>query len=106
MPRSGRPTSERSAGPLVLPLPPASLSSRGTSKGPMKYRVVLEHDPDTRHYTATVPGLPGLFVDGPSEAETLKMAKEGIAFYLKELASKSGMRRVKPLPSKVVTVDL
>ncbi len=72
----------------------------------MKYRVVLEHDPDTRHYTATVPGLPGLFVDGPSEAETLKMAKEGIAFYLEELASKSGTRRVKPLPSKVVTVDL
>ena len=72
----------------------------------MRYRVVLEHDPKTGHYTATVPGFPGLFVDAKSEAKAIKLAKEGIAFYLEELESTAGGRPSKPLPSKVLTVDL
>jgi len=54
----------------------------------VKYKVVLEHDPDSRHYSATVPGLPGLFVDAKSEREALKLVTEGIAFYLEELAAR------------------
>lgn len=72
----------------------------------MRYRVVLEHDPETGHYTATVPGLPGLVADAKSEAEALRMVKKGIAFYLEELESSPGRRPSKPLPSKVLTVDL
>jgi predicted RNase H-like HicB family nuclease len=53
----------------------------------VKYKVVLEYDPETRHYSAIVPGLPGLFVDAKSEREALEFAKEGIVFYLKELAT-------------------
>ncbi len=75
----------------------------------MQYRVVLEYDPDTGHYTATVPGLPSLFIDAKSEEEALKLAKQGIALYLEELATRP--RRgsegpPKPLPAKVVTVDV
>ncbi len=75
----------------------------------MKYRVVLEYDPETRHHSATVPGLPGLFVDAKSEREALKLAKEGIAFYLTELSSGQARRGSKapgPSPAKIVTVDV
>jgi len=73
----------------------------------MKYRVVLEHDPESGHYVATVPGLPGLFVDAKSEKEALRLAREGIAFHLEELAKDvKDKRAVKPIPSKVVTVDV
>src|SRR3990170_3994439 len=51
----------------------------------VKYRVVLERDPESGHTVATVPGLPGLFVDAETEEEALKLAKEGIVFYLEEL---------------------
>ncbi|HEX9341299.1 MAG TPA: type II toxin-antitoxin system HicB family antitoxin [Thermoplasmata archaeon] len=74
----------------------------------MKYRVVIEHDTETRHYSATVPGLPGLFLDAKSEREVIKLAKEGVRFYLQELAAQGarGGRRAKPLSAKVVTVDV
>ncbi len=74
----------------------------------MKYQVVLEHDPETGHYTATVAGLPGLFVDAKSEEETLSLAKEAITYYLDEVqASVSSPREpIPPLPSKIITVDL
>ena len=73
----------------------------------VKYRVVLEHDPESGHYVATVPGLPGLFVDAKSEKEALKLAREGIAFHLEELAKDGkGKNAPKPLPAKVVTVDV
>ena len=74
----------------------------------MKYQVVLEHDPETGHHTATVVGLPGLFVDARSEEEALSLAREAIAYYLDEVqASASSPREpTSPLPSKIVTVDL
>ncbi len=76
---------------------------------PVKYKVVLEYDPETRHHSVTVPGLPGLFVDAKSEREALKLAKEGIAFYLEELASSRSRGRTrapKPSLAKIVTVEV
>jgi predicted RNase H-like HicB family nuclease len=74
----------------------------------MKYQVVLEHDPETGHHTATVAGLPGLFVDAKSEEEALSLAREAIAFYLDEVRALASAPRksIPPLPSKIVTVDL
>ena len=74
----------------------------------MKYRIVIEYDPDTRHYTATVLGLPGLVVNAKSEREVMRLAKEGIHFYLEELTAEEPRfpRKSKLLPAKVVTVDL
>ncbi|MEE9237869.1 MAG: type II toxin-antitoxin system HicB family antitoxin [Thermoplasmata archaeon] len=75
----------------------------------MQYQVVLEHDPETKHYTATVAGLPGLFVDAETEEEALRLVTEAIGFYLEELktSSRPGAEGPhKPLPSKVVTVDV
>lgn len=74
----------------------------------MKYRVVIEYDPETRYYSATVPGLPGLFVDAKSEKAVLKLAREGIAFYIEELAKSPAQARkpAAPVPAKVVTVDV
>ncbi len=53
----------------------------------MRYRVVLGCDADTGHYTATVSGLPGVICDAKSEREALRLAMEGIAFYLEELST-------------------
>lgn len=41
--------------------------------------VLLEFDPATRHYTATVPGMPGIVADARTEKTALKMAAEAIA---------------------------
>ena len=81
------------------------MPSRGTG-APMKYRVVLEHDPGSGHHVATVPGLPGLFVDAKSEKEALKLAREGIAFHLEELGKGRKDKTARPLPAKIVTVDV
>lgn len=75
----------------------------------MRYRVVLEYDADTGHYTATVPGLPGVICDAKSKREVLRLAREGIAFYLEELSTprKAGRESPpKPLRAKVVSVDV
>jgi predicted RNase H-like HicB family nuclease len=64
----------------------------------MRYQVVLEYDPSTRHYTATVPGLPGIIVDAKSEKSALKMAGEAIAWHLEEA--------VVPLRAKVVSINV
>jgi len=74
----------------------------------MKYKVVVEHDPETGHFAATVPGLP-IFVDAESEREVRKLVKEAIGFYLEE-ASKGKPARspgaAAPLPVKIITVDV
>ncbi|HEV8595071.1 MAG TPA: type II toxin-antitoxin system HicB family antitoxin [Thermoplasmata archaeon] len=49
----------------------------------MDYQVVIEHDPETRAYTATVPGLP-IVVDATSEEEAVRLTKEAIALYLED----------------------
>jgi predicted RNase H-like HicB family nuclease len=51
----------------------------------MEYQVVLEYDTETRHYTASVPGLP-IVVDSTNKRVALKLAREAIALFLEEAA--------------------
>ncbi len=71
----------------------------------MRYRVVLEYDPESGHYTATVPGLPGIVCDAKSEKEALRLVRESIALYREEAPS---TRRgpATALRAKVVSVDV
>jgi predicted RNase H-like HicB family nuclease len=64
----------------------------------MQHPVVLEFDAETGHYTATVPGMPGIVVDAKTERTALKMVAEAIAIYRDE----HGL----PLTAKVVSVDV
>jgi predicted RNase H-like HicB family nuclease len=50
----------------------------------MQHPVVLEFDADAGHYTATVPGMPGIVVDAKTEKTALKLVAEAIAMYRKE----------------------
>lgn len=47
----------------------------------MQHPVVLEFDSGTGHYTATVPGMPGIVVDAKTEKTALKLVAEAIASY-------------------------
>jgi len=49
------------------------------------FRILVEFDPETGGYSATVEGRP-IFVDAKTKQEALKLAREDIAFYLDELA--------------------
>lgn len=49
----------------------------------MDYLVFLEKDGETKHYTATVAGLP-IVVDATSKKEAISMAKEAIEIYNEE----------------------
>lgn len=48
----------------------------------VKFRIVLEYDPETKSYAAYCPELPGCCSAGDTEEEALKNAKEAIALYL------------------------
>ena len=48
----------------------------------MKFRIVVEYDPDTDSYAAYCPELPGCCSAGDTEEEALKNAVEAIALYL------------------------
>lgn len=50
----------------------------------MEFQVVLEHDADSGHVTATVPTIPGIIVDAETEEEALEMAREAIKFWREE----------------------
>ena len=76
------------------------LNNREVHRSLVDYQVVIEHDPETRAYTATVPGLP-VVIDADSEEEAVRLAKEAIALYLEE---SPGPRE--PVRVKVVTVAL
>lgn len=52
-------------------------------EGCMEYQVVLEKDEETKHYTATVTGLP-IVVDATSKKQAISMAKEAIEIYNEE----------------------
>jgi predicted RNase H-like HicB family nuclease len=49
----------------------------------MQYQVVLEREESSRHYTATVPGMP-IIVDATSKREALRLAREAIELFLEE----------------------
>ena len=48
----------------------------------MKFRVVLEYDPETQSYSAVCPELPGCASAGETEAEASKNIEEAIRLYL------------------------
>lgn len=72
----------------------------------MKYRVVLEYDPESGHVTATVPGIPGIVCDAKSEKEALRLVRDGIAFYREEATAPGRRPGAAPLRAKVVSVDV
>ncbi len=49
----------------------------------MEYQVVLERDAASRHYTASVPGLP-IVVDATSKRQAIRLARDAIALYIEE----------------------
>jgi len=64
----------------------------------MQHPVVLEFDAETGHYTATVPGMPGIVVDAKTERTALKLVAEAIAMYRDEHGA--------TISAKVVSVDV
>lgn len=66
----------------------------------MEYQVILERDA-TRHYTATVPGLP-IVVDAKTKREALKLAKEAIALYAEE----ANLKVAPSIHAELVTVNV
>ena len=48
----------------------------------MKWRVMLEPDPDTGEWAVWCPELPGCVSAGETEAEALENIREAIALYL------------------------
>jgi len=68
----------------------------------VKYTVVVEYDPESRHYIATVPGL-DIFADAKSEREAVKLAREAIPLHLEALKK----RGIEPLQrAKVLEVEV
>lgn len=72
----------------------------------VQYQVLIEFDPETKAYSASVPGL-AVFVSADSEKEALKLVKEGLQLYLEETR---GRRRPphaeRPAKAKLVTVEI
>jgi len=48
----------------------------------MKFRIVLEYDPETKSYAAYCPELPGCCSVGETEKEALNNAREAVELYL------------------------
>jgi predicted RNase H-like HicB family nuclease len=48
----------------------------------MKFRIVVEYDPETKSYAAYCPELPGCCSAGDTEEEALENAKEALSLYL------------------------
>lgn len=67
----------------------------------MEYQVVLEYDPETKHYTGTVPGFP-IVVDAKNKRAAVKMAREAIALFLDE----TGAEAPRAFHAEVVTVKV
>ena len=71
-------------------------------RSPVQWTIVIEYDPETRHYVGTVPGL-DIVVDAKSERAALKMTREAIPFHLEGLRRR-GLRPA--LPAKVLQVEV
>jgi predicted RNase H-like HicB family nuclease len=48
----------------------------------MKFRIILEYDPEIKSYATYCPELPGCCSAGDTEEEALENAKEAITLYL------------------------
>ncbi len=61
----------------------------------MKYKIALEHTPEG--FSVSVPGLPGCWSQGATEAEAIESIREAISEYLSvrdELLRNSDVREV------------
>ncbi len=47
----------------------------------MKFRLVVEHDPQTKRWSAVFPELPGCGSAGDTEREAIANAKEALALW-------------------------
>lgn len=56
----------------------------------MKFRIVLEYDPETKSYSACCPELPGCCSAGDTEQEALENIREAISLYLEPTPVKLG----------------
>jgi predicted RNase H-like HicB family nuclease len=72
----------------------------------MEYDVILEYDPGTRHYTATVAGIPEIIVDAKRQTSAVKLAREAIQMYLDDAHIAAASRTAKPSHAKVVAVEV
>jgi predicted RNase H-like HicB family nuclease len=54
----------------------------------MKFRVVVEYDPEVKSYAAYCPELPGCCSAGDTEKEAIENAKEAISLYLEPTSGK------------------
>ncbi len=68
----------------------------------MKWTVVVEYDPETRHYVATVPGL-DIVADAKSEKTVVRLAREAIPLHLEALRERGKRPAVR---AKVLQVDV
>lgn len=59
----------------------------------MKFRVVIEYDPETGGYAAYCPELPGCCSAGDTEEEALANAREAIALFLEPAPVKPGRHK-------------
>ena len=70
------------------------------------WNVIVEHDPETGAFTATVAGLPDIVVDARSEAEAVSLAQEAIRFYLDEAHARGLWVPARAPDARVVPVDV
>ncbi len=47
----------------------------------MKFRLLVEHDPETKRFSAVFPELPGCATAGDTEAEAIENAQEALALW-------------------------
>jgi len=81
--------------PALIKCPAALYSS-------VKWTVVVEYDPESRHYVATVPGL-DIVADARSEKAAVRLAREAIPLHLEALKE----RGQKPVPrAKFLEVEV
>jgi predicted RNase H-like HicB family nuclease len=52
---------------------------------PLKYRIIIERDPEEGVYIASVPSLPGCYTFGKNAKEAVLMAEEAIEVYIETL---------------------
>jgi predicted RNase H-like HicB family nuclease len=67
---------------------------------PMKLRLIVEHDPATKRWSAFFPELPGCASAGDTEAEAVRNAKEALELWFEPSPVSL------PAGSKVVEVAL
>ena len=64
----------------------------------MKFRIIIEYDPETKSYASYCPELPGCCSAGDTEEEALENAKEAVFLYLEPtpIKLKSGKQVIVP----------